>query len=141
MELFIRIKDGQPFEHPIFGDNFIQAFPDIDIDNLPSDFAKFNRIEMPTIKIYEVYEGVSYEWKNDIVEDVHHIRPMTEQEKFNKQEEVKTLWSTGLNYASWIFNEELCQYIPPIPYPKDDKSYFWDEEQVQWIEHQSINTQ
>ena len=41
MELFIRIKDGEPFEHPIFGDNFRAAFPDIDSDNLPPDFVRF----------------------------------------------------------------------------------------------------
>ena len=41
MELFIQIRNGQPFEHPIFGDNFRQAFPDVDVDNLPPEFARF----------------------------------------------------------------------------------------------------
>ena len=31
MRLFIQIRDGQPFEHPIIEDNFREAFPDIDI--------------------------------------------------------------------------------------------------------------
>jgi len=44
MNLYIQIKNGQPFEHPIFEDNFIEAFPDADINNLPSEFAKFRRI-------------------------------------------------------------------------------------------------
>jgi hypothetical protein len=44
MNLYIQIKDGQPFEHPIFEDNFIEAFPDVDINNLPFGFAKFRRI-------------------------------------------------------------------------------------------------
>ena len=30
MELYIRIVDGKPFEHPILGDNFRSVFPDID---------------------------------------------------------------------------------------------------------------
>jgi hypothetical protein len=44
MNLYIQIKDGQPFEHPIFEDNFIEAFPNVDINNLPLEFAKFRRI-------------------------------------------------------------------------------------------------
>jgi len=44
MNLYIQIKDNQTINHPIFEDNFIQAFPDIDINNLPNEFAKFRRI-------------------------------------------------------------------------------------------------
>ena len=44
MELYIQIRNGQPFEHPIFGDNFRQAFPGIDVDNLPPEFAVFQRV-------------------------------------------------------------------------------------------------
>ena len=81
MELYIRIVDGQPFEHPILGDNFRQAFPHIDPDNLPPEFARFERIEQPTVEQYEVIEGVTYEWDNAIVKDVWHIRQMTDEEK------------------------------------------------------------
>jgi hypothetical protein len=44
MNLYVQIKDGQPFEHPIFEDNFIEVFPDVDINNLPPEFARFKRI-------------------------------------------------------------------------------------------------
>ena len=44
MELFIRLVNGEPFEHPIMGDNFREAFPHIDTDNLPSEFARFLRV-------------------------------------------------------------------------------------------------
>lgn len=44
MNLYIQIRNGQTFHHPIFEDNFIQAFPDIDINNLPPEFARFRRI-------------------------------------------------------------------------------------------------
>ena len=60
MDFFIRIKDGQPFEHPIFGDNFRQAFPDVDVNNLPSEFAKFEHGEKITIGVYEVLENPIY---------------------------------------------------------------------------------
>jgi hypothetical protein len=35
---------------------------------------------------------------------------------------------------SWILNEDTCQWEAPIPYPDDGKRYYWDEEQVNWIE-------
>ncbi len=55
MRLFIQIRDGQPYEHPIFEDNFIMAFPHIDVNNLPSEFALFERIENPRVAklVYE----------------------------------------------------------------------------------------
>jgi hypothetical protein len=81
MELFIKIKDGQPFEHPIFGDNFRQVFPDVDTNNLPPEFAKFERVDRPEIGIYEIYQGVTYELVGNVYKDVHHTRAMTAEEK------------------------------------------------------------
>ena len=111
MELYIRIKDGQPFEHPILGDNFRQAFPDVDTDNLPSTFARFERIEQPTIGVYEVYEGVSYEWIDGIVKDIHHVRSMTEQERQAKIDVVKASFTPDED--GWIFDENTCCWIAP----------------------------
>lgn len=37
-------------------------------------------------------------------------------------------------YASWLLNEETCQWEPPIAYPQDGKKYQWDETQQNWIE-------
>lgn len=80
MRLFIRLKNGQPFEHPIMEDNFRVAFPDIDPDNLPAHFAGFVRVPTPVVGKHEVYEGVTYALVEGVVTDVHHVRPMTEQE-------------------------------------------------------------
>lgn len=133
MELFIRIKDGQPFEHPILGDNFRQAFPDVDTNNLPTEFARFARIEKPSISVYEVYEGVTYELIDGIYKDVHHVRPMTEEEKVATQDQAKVAWSEH-GFASWVFDEENCSFNPPIAYPNDDKIYRWDEPTISWVE-------
>ena len=132
MELYIQIRDGQPFQHPIVGDNFRQAFPEIDVNNLPSEFAKFERI-VCNVGPYEVYLNSTYEWVDGVVKDVHNIRPMTDEEKLAKQDEVKTNWANG-GYASWTFNEETCRYEPPVPYPTDGKQYQWDEPTLLWIE-------
>jgi len=114
MELYIKIKDGQPYEHPMLGENVRQAFPDIDTTNLPSNFARFVRVEIPEIGTYEVYEGVTYEQSGDGFTDVHHVRQMTQEEKTVKQDAVKAEWALyGDPLGVW--DEELCTFIvPPI---------------------------
>lgn len=135
MELYIRLKNGRPFEHPIFGDNFREAFPHIDTNNLPPEFAKFERVERPALGPYEIYAGVTYEFIDGVVKDVHHSRPMTPEEKLSWQNQVKSVWSqTG--FASWIFDEETCSFKPPVPRPIDGKPYRWDEATISWIEVQ-----
>lgn len=37
-------------------------------------------------------------------------------------------------FESWILNEETCQWETPVPYPTDDKKYFWDEPTTSWVE-------
>lgn len=110
MRLFIRIKDGQPFEHPLFEDNFRAAFPEIDPENLPPEFARFTRVAMPLCAVFEIYEGVTYEpdnaggWK-----DVHHVRAMTPEEKQAHIEAVREFDHP----EGWVFDEERCAYFPP----------------------------
>lgn len=108
MKLFIRIVDGMPFEHPIIEENFCQVFPDVDINNLPPEFARFERIELPRIKPYEVYEGTTYELDKDCYKDVHHIRSMTDEERAIKINQM-------MDYPhpdDWIFSEERCEWVP-----------------------------
>jgi len=81
MKLLIRLENGAPFEHPILEENFKQAFPDVDTDNLPSWVAQFVRKDKRPTEIFEVYEGATYGWDNGVVVDVHHYRPMTATEK------------------------------------------------------------
>lgn len=89
LELYIRIQDGRPFEHPLSADNFREAFPNVDTGNLdPTEFARFKRVPAPEIGTYDVYEGATYEWAGDFVTDVHHIRPMTDEEIVVKKEQL-----------------------------------------------------
>lgn len=109
MELFIQIKDGAPFEHPIFGDNFRQAFPDVDTEKLPPEFARFERVQPPSVGVYEVYEGVAYELIDGVYKDVHRVRALTEQEKQAKIAEALS----QPHPSDWVFSEEYCAWIPP----------------------------
>lgn len=134
MEFFIRVKDGLPFEHPIYGDNFCQAFPHIDTNNLPPEFAKFERVEIPIVGVYEVYEGATYIKEGDVYKDVHHVRAMTSDEKTARQEKTKQQWVEQEGFASWAFDEVTCTFVPPVPFPTDEKTYYWNEELISWIE-------
>ena len=131
MELYICIKNNELFEHPIQGDNFRQAFPDVDTNNLPPEFARFVRVAPPILGPYEIYEGVSYEWNNNIVTDVHHVSLMTEQEKIIKQNSVKEEWEL-FGYESWVFDENSCSFQPPVKMPEDGNQYLWNESSLSW---------
>lgn len=37
-------------------------------------------------------------------------------------------------FDSWTFDESVCDWIPPTPYPDDGKSYRWNEELQEWDE-------
>jgi hypothetical protein len=37
-------------------------------------------------------------------------------------------------FESWVLDEETCLWQAPIPYSQDDKCYYWDEEQTNWIQ-------
>lgn len=130
MELYIQIRNGQPFEHPILGDNFRHVFPEIDIHNLPPEFAVFERVpQNVTPGPFEVAE-ISYQWFDTIVKDVWSVRPMTDQEKAAKIAE----YQSNKPFQSWTLNEETLTYSPPTPRPQDGKLYRWDEPTLSWIE-------
>ena len=109
MELFIRLKNGEPFEHPIMGENFRQAFPEVDVNNLPDWVARFERIEQPVLGPYEVYVGVSYGWDNGVVKDIHDVRPMTPEEKAEKIALVQSF----KHPEGWVFDEAKCAWVNP----------------------------
>ena len=37
------------------------------------------------------------------------------------------------HYASWILNEQTCQWEAPIAEPDDGKFHIWNEETTSWI--------
>lgn len=110
MRLFIRIKNGQPFEHPIMEDNFKQAFPHIDVDNLPAEFMNY---------VYEPYTApisilkklvYTYEIVDGVVKPKWEVVDKTEEEL---NEERK-------NYRRWRENpeEEFSKSPLDIPFVK-----------------------
>jgi len=138
MSLFICVKDGQPFEHPIIESNFKEAFPDVDLDNLPPEFVRFERVPRPTLGVYEVLvlQDATYELIDGVYKDVWNIRQMTDEEKLAEQQKVKDRWLNFPykdNCAAWSFDEATCAYQPPIPRPETG-SYFWQGTTNSWVE-------
>ena len=37
-------------------------------------------------------------------------------------------------YPSWVGDIDTMSWQPPLPYPQDDKYYYWDELTINWIE-------
>lgn len=127
MRLFIQIKDGQPFEYPIFEDNFLQAFPGVDVNNLPPEFALFERVEPPALGLFEtlVSEEPTFALIDGVYKDVWEIREMTAEEKqvvYQRYKDAQSKRRQAENWATWVFNENTLKYDPPIPRPAPDQT-------------------
>jgi hypothetical protein len=35
-------------------------------------------------------------------------------------------------YDSWLLDEETCLWNPPVPYPSDGFTYYWNEADTEW---------
>jgi hypothetical protein len=133
MKLYIKLLNRHPVEHPHTEENMETAFPHVDLNNLPEDWAEFVRVPQPRIGPYEVAE-VAYEWVGDVVKDVWYTHTMSAEEKLQKQQRVKNNYALDGGFANWIFDEERCCHVAPVPYPQDGKPYIWVQEAEAWVE-------
>ena len=37
-------------------------------------------------------------------------------------------------FASWLLDEDTCQWEAPVAYPTDGKLYTWDEAEQDWVQ-------
>lgn len=132
MNLYIRLKNGQPFEHPITEQNLLLLYPDINLNNLPPYVARFVNTTKPSSNLYQVVEE-SYIIEDNVVTQSWTVRDMTSEEKLAIQEQAR---STAHNKddSSLIFDPVTCQFVPPIPYPDDGKTYEWSSSSSNWLE-------
>ena len=115
MRCYIQIENGNPIGHPVVEENFVQCFPEIDLNNLPSNWANFVRVVQPEIDRFEVIVGVSYQWVDGVVKDVWDVRTMTDEEK-------NTLIESWRNQ----------------PYPTDE--YYFNEVTYQWNRNPTVTS-
>lgn len=128
-KLYIEVQNGQPINHPILESNLRMFFGD---QLLPEQYIEFIKTPMPEIGVYEIYVGASYQIENDHCVEIHHVRNMNDEEKLNKQNHVKTLFTNHIGFSSWTFDENLCRFLPPVPMPEDGNRYEWNEETLSW---------
>ena len=134
MDFFIRIRDGQPHEHPILGDNFREAFPSIDPANLPPEFASFTRLDPGDVSmgVYDVLVE-DYVWDGLGVRDNWHARPMTANEhEARKQDIIKTIEQTRTHMLEYAETEKVKAETPSAisvwnAYIKELTAYTYDD--------------
>jgi hypothetical protein len=112
MDCIIRIVDGKPFEHPIVMENFYSAFPQIDVNNLPSGFAKFDRLHPPSSlegQTHYHYMGHHYVFNESINAwtDEWFLIEMTEEEKTATRLRQKEMVDAGIAHSIEIARQYL----------------------------------
>ena len=134
-KLYIQIKNGQPYQHPIVESNLLQAWTGLDLKNLPSWLAYFERVDHPSLGVYDKEIKEIYYIKPDgVVTERFEIIPLSSEEKIAKQDAVKAAWEAQdpAGPASWTFNPTICAYEAPVPYPEDGLDYDWNEDTKTW---------
>jgi len=141
-EFVIEIKNGKPHGHPIAVSNLISAYPNIDINNLPKEYAIFRKTPKPDLRVLtELYPYIyisdepTYRWFGTIVIEDWNVRPMTKKEILEKQTNTKEQWHNDpFNSLRWTFDDKTCSFVPPVPHPKDyyEKYYRWEDATHSW---------
>ena len=155
MNLYLKIKNGQPDGHPVQQDNLAHAFPNIDLDNLPEEWANFKRVQPPTPGIFQrVNDWGTYIEIDGVWQDSWVITDMSQEEKdaliarfradppfpnailnienltWNKPEKP----TDGQNY---IFNPSTGTWVVVPIKPDDGKRYRFSWFTMNWVESNS----
>ena len=134
MLCYIRTLDGLPLGNPITEENMLQAFPEIDLLNLPEGWAPFLRVtrpdDLPTgpFKV----DVCSYALSLDGVtwQDEWASRDMTPEEKAERIEKAQANPSSAPNLS---LDLETLRWVPATPKPVDGNRYRWDYEVGEWV--------
>jgi hypothetical protein len=127
-------ENGNYLNHPQLLDNFIQAFPDIDIsgDNPPEGWAWFIRKNKlyetanTTISMNQVIDIRYSKLDENTYQDEFYVRDMTQSELDERIQTVKS----NPPFSSWTLETDTYYWIPPIPKPQ--KSVYWDASTKSW---------
>jgi hypothetical protein len=96
MNLYIQIKNNQPFEHPAFEENLLQAF-----GTVPEHWEPFVRVQCPVPTIYQnVDEEPTYQKINGVWTDNWNLRDMTSEEKLAKQQSNRDEFNRYVTYTT-----------------------------------------
>lgn len=131
MKYYILTKNRLPIGTPFDEQYLLKTYG----NQIPNNVEQINFVSAPQLKPYEKNQTVIYQRLNDgVISCIWSCEKMTEQEKNEKQNLIKSVWAVD-GYKSWIFEEETCSFVPPVPYPTDGKSYYWDEPTLSWVQN------
>ena len=133
MVLYIKVVDGEVEGYPILESNLSEVVDNFK-KNPTSLYRVYKKTDMPNLTPYQVFVRTELDIFDDVVQERHIVRDMTSTEKEAKIQDCHDVWKSGDNFASWTFNEDTCQYDPPVAKPIDDKSYVWDNSTSSWTE-------
>ena len=142
MKCIIRTDEtGNPVDHPVLLDNFIQVFPDLDIsgDTAPQGWAWFTRIAVNHDSLSaNVKQKIDityvYNTETNAFEDNHFVRMQTDEELANTYAQI----ANNKPFPSWVIDNDTWRYLPPVSRPTTPAAngtfYMWDESVVNWVE-------
>jgi len=140
MKCIIQVDEiGNPVNHPMLIDNFLQVFPNFDIsgDLAPAGYAWFNRRNRREVlkeqigkkQIVEVVYERTVDGKG--FEDVFKVRDKTASEL----DELVMVLNETKPFPSWSLDQDIMEYwLPPIEKPVG--KYRWEESTLMWVETQ-----
>ena len=97
--------------------------------------------------VVEPAEGVTYVSTDQPVMSVHTIDNMLPDEEWTINvwaENAGTPFAEPFTftvprpsspYPSWVWDAAESAWVPPVPYPSDEKAYAWNEETKSWDEY------
>lgn len=136
-DLYIKVENSLPINHPAFKVNLIDAFGEV-----PDGWEPFIRIPNPDLTdnsivlehpepVYRKIDGV---WR-----DVWYTRAKTAEELTAEKEarlaSLRAVFADhpyAHNFTAWVLNEETESYGPPIPRPDDGNFYRWSGPDNNW---------
>ena len=143
MKCIIQVDgSGNYVNHPITLNDFIQAFPNIDItgDTSPAGYAWFTRtnqsdfISKNPITAKQTYDTNYTGSAAAGFQDNYFIRDLTSEEITARIAEL----NANKPYPSWIVNTNTLTIDPPTPMPTTPPTkgsyYIWNEPTLSWVE-------
>lgn len=88
-----------------------------------------NESEEAGIEYCQAIFGPNTRWKQTSYNNRFRLRYA---EIGGSYDPVKDIFIRAKQYDSWVFDETVSDWTPPVPRPEDGKRYFWNEDIVNW---------
>jgi len=126
MATYFKLNNENKIENTILAEkDFIESQPDKE---------KYVRLVTNEEELTNSFQDKSYALNKPISKvkiDRENNKIIIEEEPIYNFEKRK--FKNPQPFASWTFDEEFYEWIPPVPKPKE-KVLVWNEQKLQWIE-------